>query len=126
MPTSPKSAQKKSARGTKPAAKKTSAKKLPGKAAAKKATVAKKVSAAKKGATKDFGAVFQALRGLMARHASALVVKVDTSDNYYVNSPKPYAPYNNKVLFFGAVQVKKSYVSYHFFPVYMFPVLLKS
>jgi hypothetical protein len=70
----------------------------------------------------DFGPVFQGLRELMSRHGQSLVVKVDKPDNYYVNSPKPY---NKKDLFFGAVQAKKNYVSYHLFPVYMFPELLK-
>lgn len=100
------------------------ARKKPAKAAAKK-TAAKKAPAAKKAAGKasDFGPVFTGLRALMARHGQALVVKVDKPDNYYVNSPKPY---NKKDLFFGAVQAKKNYVSYHLFPVYMFPELLKS
>jgi hypothetical protein len=97
--------------------------KKPVKAPAKK-TAAKKAPAAKGAAGKasDFGPVFTGLRELMSRHGQALVVKVDKPDNYYVNSPKPY---NKKDLFFGAVQAKKNYVSYHLFPVYMFPELLK-
>ncbi len=97
--------------------------KKPAKVPAKK-TAAKKAPAAKRAAGKasDFGPVFTGLRELMSRHGQALVVKVDKPDNYYVNSPKPY---NKKDLFFGAVQAKKNYVSYHLFPVYMFPELLK-
>jgi hypothetical protein len=30
-----------------------------------------------------------------------------------------------KEMFFGAVQIKKNYVSYHLMPVYVFPELLK-
>jgi hypothetical protein len=93
----------------KPAVKKASAKKAP----------AKKTAAREAG---DFGPVFAHLRDIMARHASALTVKANTPENYYVNSPKPY---NKKDLFFGAVQAKKNYVSFHLFPVYMFPELLK-
>jgi hypothetical protein len=89
-----------------------------------KKTAAKKVPAAKKTAGKasGFGPVFKGLRELMAKHGQALVVKVDKPDNYYVNSPKPY---NKKDLFFGAVQTKKNYVSYHLFALYMFPELMK-
>jgi hypothetical protein len=99
------------------------AQKKPAKALAKK-TAAKKAPAAKKAAGKasDFGPVFTGLRELMARHGQALVVKVDKPDNYYVNSPKPY---NKKDLFFGAVQAKKNYVSYHLFALYMFPELME-
>ena len=68
----------------------------------------------------DFEPVFQALRSIMAREARRLVVKKDSAKVFYVASP---APYKGKELFFGAVQVMKSYVSYHLFPVYMFPEL---
>jgi hypothetical protein len=93
------------------------------KAATKKA--APKKTAAKKAAPKSdgFGPVFAQLRDIMARHAGALTVKADTAGNYYVNSKKPY---NKKDLFFGAVQEKKNYVSFHLFPLYMFPELVKS
>ena len=79
----------------------------------------------KKAATKGggFGPVFAQLRDILARRAGALTVKADTPGNYSVNSPKPY---NKRELFFGAVQAKKNYVSFHLFPIYMFPELLKS
>ena len=101
-----------------------SARKAPAKKAAAKKTPAKKAAAKKTVPAKagGFGPVFAQLRGIMATHGPALAVKTDTSDNYYVNSTKPY---NKKDLFFGAVQSKKNYVSYHLFPLYMFPELLK-
>lgn len=103
-------AQKKKAATKKPAVKKAPAKK----------PAAKKTGSAKGG---DFGPVFAQLRDILARRAGALTVKANTPGNYYVNSPKPY---NKRELFFGAVQAKKSYVSFHLFPIYMFPELLKS
>jgi hypothetical protein len=97
-----------------------SARKAPAKKAAAKKAAAKKTGPAKGG---DFEPVFAQLRDIMARHASALTVKADTPGNYYVNSTKPY---NKKDLFFGAVQAKKNYVSFHLFALYMFPELVKS
>jgi hypothetical protein len=67
--------------------------------------------------------VFAQLRDILAGLAGALTVTANTPSNYYVNSPKPY---NKRDLSFGAVQVKKNYVSFHLVPVYMFPELLKS
>ncbi|HEX8703068.1 MAG TPA: hypothetical protein VF815_29800 [Myxococcaceae bacterium] len=95
-----------------------SARKAPAKKAAAKKAPPKKAAVKADG----FGPVFTHLRGIMATHGPALAVKTDTPDNYYVNSTKPY---NKKDLFFGAVQTKKNYVSYHLFPLYMFPELLK-
>ncbi len=95
-----------------------SARKAPAKKAAAKKAPAKKAPAKADG----FGPVFTQLRGIMAAHGPALAVKADTEANYYVNSTKPY---NKKDLFFGAVQWKKNYVSYHLFALYMFPELVK-
>lgn len=65
-------------------------------------------------------AVFAALRALLAPYAAEMRVKTDAADNYYVeeswSGPKPQM--------FGAVQVKKSYVAFHLFPVYVHPELL--
>lgn len=73
----------------------------------------------------DFGPVFQRLRQIMSRHEPSLVVKADKPGNYTVVSPKPYKPYNNRELYFGAVMTQKNYVSYHLFPLYMCPELSK-
>lgn len=115
---STKTARKTPARGTKPTASKASAKKA---AARTKKTASKQAASPKK--TSDFGTVFQRLREIMARHEPALVVKVDKPGNYTVVSPKPYKPYNTKELYFGAVMTQKNYVSYHLFPLYVFPEL---
>ena len=66
--------------------------------------------------------VFTRLKKTLKSHEPQLSVQTDSSTNYYLNSRKPDA--KGKTLFFGAVQLRKSYVSYHLFPVYLFPDLL--
>lgn len=72
---------------------------------------------------KDFQAVFNRLQSILRKLESRLVVAADAPGNYYLNTP--FSEKYKKELFFGAVQVKKNYVSYHLMPVYMFPGLLK-
>ena len=69
----------------------------------------------------DFDAVFAALKRLLDRHAGRLFVKVDEPGNYYLET----VSFSNRGMrmFFGAVQIKKSYVSYHLMPVYGCPAL---
>lgn len=70
----------------------------------------------------DFAATFESLKALLQPHAPDLLVKVDTADEYSLDTP--YSEKWRKELFFGAVQIRKSYVSFHLFPVYMYPELL--
>lgn len=101
------------------AAKKTTAKGAP---AARRAPAAGK-SPARSGApasSADLEAVFSRLKGLLSQHAPRLTVVHEKPDIYYLNSSKPF---KGKDLFFGAVQVKKSYVSFHLFPLYLHPEL---
>jgi hypothetical protein len=72
--------------------------------------------------THDFEAVFARLKDLLATYEPQLVLEHDTAGNYYLNAPV-LGP-NQKPLFFGAVQVKKHYVSYYLMPVYLYPDLL--
>ncbi len=65
---------------------------------------------------------FAALRKILASHAKELKVTADGPKGYSLNTP--YSMKWKKELFFGAVQVMKNYVSFHLFPVYMFPDLL--
>lgn len=67
-------------------------------------------------------AVFERLKKSLEKHQRKLEVQTDSPTNYYLNSPKPDA--KGKPVFFGAAQLKKSYVSFHLMPVYMFPDLL--
>ncbi len=70
----------------------------------------------------DFAAVFAALKPLLAQYQGRLDCPVDEDGNYYLNSR--HIMKNGQPLFFGAVQIKKNYVSYHLMPVYVFPELL--
>ncbi len=69
-----------------------------------------------------FEAVFQRLKAILQPYEPALVLKADGPADYSLDTP--YAPKYHKELFFGAVQIKKNYVSYHLMPVYMYPDLL--
>lgn len=71
---------------------------------------------------KDLQPVFVALRSVMALYASNLDCKEDSDSQLYVDTH--HIQSNKKPLFFGAVHVKKSYVSYHLMPIYLTPELL--
>lgn len=67
-------------------------------------------------------ATFTALRDVLARNAPRLDVVRDTAEAYALNAA--WSEKWKRVVSFGSVEVKKSYVSFHLFPVYMFPDLL--
>ena len=71
----------------------------------------------------DLNAVFAELRRVLAPYASILDCKKDDTSQLYVDTHHIQA--NKTPLFFGAVQVKKSYVSFHLMPVYLKPDLLQ-
>lgn len=66
---------------------------------------------------------FAALKKILAKHEKHLVVVHDKPGMYYLDT-RYVNPKNKKRLFFGAV-ISKSYVSFHFMPVYMFPELAR-
>jgi hypothetical protein len=66
--------------------------------------------------------VFATLRAILAAHAEGLTLTADGPKAYSLDTP--YSEKWKKRLFFGAVQVMKNYVSFHLFPVYMYPDLL--
>ena len=71
----------------------------------------------------EFPIVFEKLKTILSPHAKKLTVKVDTPTAYSLDGP--YSEKWKKELFFGSVQVKKSYVSFYLMPIYMYPDLLK-
>ncbi len=71
----------------------------------------------------DLNAVFTELRSIMAPYAAKLDAKKDDATELYVDTR--HIQQNKKPLFFGAVQIKKSYVSFHLMPVYTRPELLE-
>jgi hypothetical protein len=72
----------------------------------------------------DFTAVFSELYKVMAPYAAKLDTKKNDEAELYIDTR--HIQKNKKPLFFGAVQVKKSYVSFHLMPVYLKPDLLAS
>lgn len=70
----------------------------------------------------DLSAAFMELKAVMAPFAARLDVKQNDDAGLYVDT-RPIQP-NSKPLYFGAVMLKKSYVSYHLMPVYLKPELL--
>ncbi len=71
----------------------------------------------------DLKAVFTELKSVMAPFASKLDTKQDDDSVLYVDTR--YMQKNRKPMYFGAVMLKKSYVSYHLMPVYVKPELLQ-
>ena len=71
---------------------------------------------------KNLGKVYTALHKIMASHTAMLDTKIDDESELYVDTR--YIQRNKKPLFFGAVQIKKAYVSFHLMPVYLKPELL--
>ncbi len=66
--------------------------------------------------------VFAELRSIMAPYAARLDAKKDDATELYLDTR--FLQKNKKPLFFGAVQVKKAFVSFHLMPVYARPGLL--
>jgi len=70
----------------------------------------------------DLDVVFMELKSIMAPYAKSLDAKKDDTSELYVDTR--HIQKNKKPLFFGAVQVKKTFVSFHLMPVYLKPDLL--
>lgn len=71
----------------------------------------------------DFVHLFEELRGIMLPYARKLDCKIDRDDELYVDTK--HLLENKNPLWFGGVQIKKRYVSYHLMPVYVNPTLLE-
>lgn len=72
----------------------------------------------------DSDKIFAALKSILENYAPDLTLLHNTNDNYYLNTPT--TDNKTKPEFFGAVQIKKSYVSFHLMPVYYYPGLLNN
>ena len=71
----------------------------------------------------SFEDVFDSLKDILRQYAGDLDCVKDNPGDYYLDTRHKMR--NKKPLFFGAVQIKKNYVSYHLMPVYVFPELLQ-
>ena len=65
---------------------------------------------------------FEKLKEVLASLGQGLEVKKSESDYYYLNTKKQV---KGKEMFFGAAQIRKSYVAFHLFPVYTNPEMLE-
>lgn len=74
-------------------------------------------------AENQFNKIFNQLMSILKKYEKSLKVKTSTEDNYSLDAGY-YEKYKQQ-LFFGAVTIKKNYVSFHLMPVYVFPELLK-
>jgi hypothetical protein len=70
----------------------------------------------------DLAPVFAELEALMRPFAERLEITADDDANLSVDTS--HVMENGKPLYFGGVQMRKSYVSYHLMPVYLNPSLL--
>jgi hypothetical protein len=73
----------------------------------------------------SFDETFSALRGMLAAQAKNLLVTVDKPGDYQVAS-RTMHDRAGRPLFVAAIQIKKTYVSYHLMPVYAVPALAKT
>lgn len=70
-----------------------------------------------------FAEVFVRLSALLRPYMAELDCKSDAPDRLYIDTH--HIMKNKKPLFFGSVEIRKAYVSYHLMPVYVNPALLK-
>ena len=72
----------------------------------------------------DFPAVHSRLRRIVEKYnGRGLSPNADNFQNYLLTGPKTETSLGREV-WFGGVQTKKNYVSFHLMPVYAFPELL--
>jgi len=71
----------------------------------------------------DFPTVFARLRAILQEHASKFEISADRADYYCLIIP--FSPKFKKSFPVAWVKTSRSYVSFHFMPVYFAPVLLK-
>ncbi|MFC4767929.1 hypothetical protein [Effusibacillus consociatus] len=74
--------------------------------------------------TNDFSQVYQELKSILKESEPYTIVKIDNDREYSMNSSSN--PRTKGEGFFGAVQIRKEYVSYHLMPVYVYPELLEN
>lgn len=70
-----------------------------------------------------FAQTYERLRALMLASAKGMIVDKDGPDGLVLHAPirHPFDP--GKPMWFGAVHIEKSYVSYHLMPVYGSPAM---
>jgi hypothetical protein len=72
--------------------------------------------------TSDFQSTFEQLRDILRPYEDRLLLKGDAAGSYALHAP--FSAKWRRELYFAGTEIKKSYVSFHLMPVYMFPDLL--
>ena len=72
----------------------------------------------------DFAHTFSLLRGILVPYGRKMLVQADTPTDFQISDPAR-TDRIGRPLFVAAVQIKRTYVSYHLMPVYACPDLLK-
>ena len=73
----------------------------------------------------EFQKTFEALRALLTPYESKLTVVTDKPGAYYLASNTSKTR-SGAAIWFGGVEIKKNYVSFHFIPIYANPELRAS
>ncbi|HYF02302.1 MAG TPA: hypothetical protein VEC36_02920 [Patescibacteria group bacterium] len=73
--------------------------------------------------SEQFPEVVTQLKNLLKTFEDKLIVKVNNDERYYLDA-KTHPLKKDENVFFAGVEIKKNYVSFHLFPVYMYPELL--
>ena len=71
---------------------------------------------------RDFQATFRVLKALFAPYAPRLHATQDTDAFYMLDGE--YSAQFKRTMFFGGVQIRRAYVSFHLMPIYTNPELL--
>ena len=72
----------------------------------------------------DFITSFNSIKSILKIYEKSLRVIADSNDNYCLNAG--YDEKRKADIYFGGVQIKKNYVSFHLMPVYVNPNLLQN
>lgn len=72
--------------------------------------------------TNDLAEVFRRLRPILEPYIPEMVAMQDNERGLYLNTRSIMK--NKQPLFFASIAINKNYVSFHVFPVYMYPDLL--
>jgi hypothetical protein len=72
----------------------------------------------------DFFTSFNSIKSILKIYEKSLRVIADSNDNYCLNAG--YDEKRKADIYFGGVQIKKNYVSFHLMPVYVNPNLLQN
>jgi hypothetical protein len=73
-----------------------------------------------------FGELYAELRMIMVDNANAMIVAKDAPGELEMHAPWPNPRKPAERMWFGAVKISKSYVSYHLMPLYLQDDLLSS